>query len=206
MALPLSLLVFAGIAGVLAWKSPLWHRTMPRDIHPLTSLGWLALALAGLTLMLVLAQAGRSWRSAWPLWQQRALSLSLIIIATQGVTAAYYAAGAWMVAAFPPRGEALSEDYFAWSLCVFLTIVGLATWLGLVVEDATGTARARLPLFAIGVGASWAGWRAPPWYRGATNDVVQMLFGLTASRVVTMVLGVGTATYAIFGSMEHFHW
>ena len=202
--MPLSLLVLAGVACVLAWKSPLWRRTMPRNIQPLESLAWLGLALAGMTFMLIVGQAGRGWHSAWPLWQQRVLSLSLVIIATQGFTAAYYAAGAWVVAAFPPEGQASSEDYFAWSLCLFITGVAVAAWLGLVLEDTTGVPRVRLPLLVAGIGMVWTGWRAPPWFRGQP-DLVRLLFGLLAARMVAVVLGVLAVLYALFGDLQRFY-
>ena len=178
---------------------------MPRNIQPLESLAWLALALAGFTLMLIIGPSGRGWRNALPLWQQRALSLSFVIIATQGFTAGFYAAGAWAVTAFPPEGEASSEGYFAWSLCFFLTMIGLATWLGFVIEDATGLARARIPMLVLGLGCAWVGWRAPPWFRMSSANVIRPLFGITVSRIVSVLLGVGTAAYALFGSFESFH-
>ena len=202
--MPLSLVTLAGIAAVLAWKSPLWHRTMPKNIHPLESLGWLGLALSGLVLALLLGQGGREWHRAWPLWQQRALSLSLVIILTQGLTAGFFAAGSWAAAAFPTEGPASSEDYFLWSFFLLLSLLGVAAWLGLVLEDATGIARQRVPLFVLGLGTAWSAWRAPPWFRYFPS-VLTRLIGLSAARVVTFVLGAICVIYALFGNVQSFH-
>jgi len=142
----------------------------------------------------------RPWTADWLPWQRRLWGASLTVIVSQGIVAGLFAFASLLESSFDPAGGEKPANLVYRRLGVPLTIILIAAWLGVWLQDVTGFSAKRLPFLVTGLTCLWWAWDPPRWAVYWAVNPLAMVVGARGMRLVYAILGLATIGVALFAS------